>query len=155
MRPIHTAVVHCTATPEGKAFTVADIDRMHRARGWSGIGYHYLIGLNGETRVGRPIEKVGAHVQGHNTGSVGISYVGGIDARGKAKDTRTPEQKAALRVLLAQLVYKHGITKIVGHRDLSPDMNGDGKISPNEWTKSCPCFDAIPEYADLLDKRRF
>lgn len=155
MRPINLAVVHCTATPEGKPFTVADIDRMHRARGWSGIGYHFLIGLNGEIWTGRPIEKIGAHVQGHNTGSVGISYVGGVTASGKAKDTRTPAQKAALRELLGTLVLRHPIKRIVGHRDLSPDMNGDGKISSNEWTKQCPCFDAIPEYADLLGKRRF
>ncbi len=155
MRPIHTAVVHCTATPEGKPFTVADIDRMHRARGWAGIGYHFLILLDGTVAVGRPIDRVGAHVQGHNTGSVGIAYVGGVTASGKGKDTRTPAQKESLRRLLADLVAKHPIKRILGHRDLSPDMNRDGKISPSEWVKECPCFDAIPEYADLLGKRRF
>lgn len=155
MRPINLAVVHCTATPEGKPFTVADIRRMHLARGFSDIGYHYLIGLNGEIWTGRPIEKIGAHVKGHNTGSVGISYVGGVTASGKAKDTRTLAQKESLRKLLAELVAKYPITRIVGHRDLSPDMDGDGKIESFEWTKMCPCFDAIPEYADLLKSRRF
>lgn len=153
MRPIHTAVVHCTATREGVEFSVHAVRKMHLARGWSDIGYHFLIGLDGQIWSGRPIEKIGAHVQGHNTGSVGISYVGGIDAKGRAKDTRTAAQKESLRRLLADLVAKHPIRKIVGHRDLSPDMNGDGKISSNEWTKMCPCFDAIPEYADLLAGR--
>ncbi len=153
MRPINLVVVHCTATPEGKQFTVADIRRMHLARGFSDIGYHFLIGLNGEIWTGRPIEKIGAHVKGHNTGSVGISYVGGVTASGKAKDTRTTAQKSALRRLLADLVAKYPIKRILGHRDLSPDMNGDGRISSNEWTKECPCFNAIPEYSDLLGRR--
>lgn len=155
MRPIHTAVVHCTATPEGRSYTVAAIRKMHLARGFSDVGYHFLIDLDGTVLIGRPIEKVGAHVQGHNAGSVGISYIGGVTASGKAKDTRTAAQKESLRRLLADLVAKYPIKKIVGHRDLSPDMNRDGKVSPNEWVKECPCFNAIPEYADLLKARRF
>lgn len=153
MRSIHTAVVHCTATPEGRDYSVQTIRGWHKQRGWADIGYHFIVHLDGRVSLGRPITKIGAHVQGHNTGSVGIVYVGGVDATGKPKDTRTPAQKAALRRLLKDLVAECDITRICGHRDLSPDMNGDGKISPNEWTKACPCFDAIPEYADILSGR--
>ncbi|MBK3745065.1 N-acetylmuramoyl-L-alanine amidase [Paraburkholderia aspalathi] len=139
MRRIHTAVVHCTATPEGKDFSVATIRGWHKQLGWSDIGYHFIIQIDGRISPGRPIEKVGAHVAGHNAGSVGISYVGGVDTKGKSKDTRTPAQKSALRTLLADLVKKYGITKICGHHDLFAG-------------KDCPCFDAIPEYADLLGR---
>jgi N-acetylmuramoyl-L-alanine amidase len=123
---------------------------MHLKRGFNDIGYHFLVYLDGSVHAGRPIEKVGAHVAGHNTGTVGIAYVGGITASGAAKDTRTPAQKAALRSLLADLVHKYGIKHICGHRDFSPDKNHNGKVDSWERIKECPCFDAIPEYADLV-----
>lgn len=141
--------VHCTATVEGKEFHVKDIDKMHRARGFNGIGYHYLIALNGDVEIGRPHDTVGAHVQNYNSRSVGISYVGGVDANNKAKDTRTPAQKASMVALLASLKSKYPNAKILGHRDISPDKNGNGRVDPFERIKECPCFDAIPEYADL------
>ncbi|WP_448955702.1 N-acetylmuramoyl-L-alanine amidase [Labrys neptuniae] len=142
-------VVHCTATPEGKDFTAADIDRMHRQRGFTMIGYHYIIRLDGRVEPGRPENAVGAHVEGHNANSVGISYIGGVDAKGKAKDTRTAAQKSAMVRLLKELRIRYPNTKILGHRDFSPDLNGNGKVDPNERIKECPCFDAIPEYAAL------
>ncbi|WP_206734937.1 MULTISPECIES: peptidoglycan-binding protein [unclassified Bosea (in: a-proteobacteria)] len=96
-RPIDTIFIHCTATPEGKDYTVDDIRSWHKQRGFSDIGYHYVIYRDGRIMVGRPIGQVGAHVESHNTGSIGISYVGGVSADGKvAKDTRTPAQRSAL-----------------------------------------------------------
>lgn len=97
MRNINLIVVHCTATPEGRDVTVADIDRMHRARGWKKIGYHYVVYRDGSVHEGRPVAEVGAHVYGHNANSIGVVYVGGVSADGKTpKDTRTPAQRRAL-----------------------------------------------------------
>jgi hypothetical protein len=117
---------------------------MHKARGFSDIGYHYLIGLKGEVWEGRkPENSVGAHVQGYNSNTMGISYVGGLaSTNGAPKDTRTPEQLQAMAGLLRKLSAKYPKAVILGHRDLSEDKNRDGKITPNEWMKSCPCFDA-------------
>lgn len=138
MRPIDTAAVHCTATKEGLDYTVATIRSWHLQRGFADIGYHFVVHLDGTISIGRPISKIGAHVAGHNTGSIGIVYVGGLDKNGKPKDTRTPAQKAAIRKLLKELVSKYGIKIIKGHRDF-PGV-----------AKACPCFDAIPEYRDLV-----
>jgi len=138
-------VIHCTATPEGKEQTVASITAMHRARGWSTIGYHYLIGINGEEWVGRaPDTSVGAHVAGFNNTTLGVSYVGGVDKAGKPKDTRTAAQIKALEGLLGRLSAKYPKAVILGHRDLSPDKDGDGQVEPAEWIKVCPCFEAGP-----------
>ena len=154
MRPLHTIAVHCTATPEGNEYTVDTIRGWHRQLGWSDIGYHYIVHLDGKIDAGRPLDEIGAHVAGHNTGSIGISYIGGCSTDGKtAKDTRTAAQKAALRKLIGDLVRQYPTIRAVkGHRDFSPDKDGDGKITRREWNKECPCFDAIPEYADLLRK---
>ncbi len=146
-------VVHATATKEGVPVTVEEIDQWHKARGWKGIGYHYVVYLDGSVHQGRPEAEVGAHVAGWNADSIGIVYVGGLDKSGNPRDTRTWGQKTTLRFLLSNLVKKYPeVTEIVGHRDLSPDVDGDGVIEPFEWLKDCPCFDAIPEYEDLLNK---
>ncbi len=135
-------VVHCTASAFGVDLTAKDIDRMHRQRGFSAIGYNRLIRLDGTVEQGRPDDAVGAHVSGYNSIAIGISYVGGLDAKGKSKDTRTEAQKAAMVKLIAELLVKYPGAEVVGHRDLSPDKNGDGQITPDEWLKDCPCFDA-------------
>lgn len=151
MRTVKRIVVHTTATREGQPVTVEDIDEWHKDRGWKGIGYHHVVYLDGTVHEGRPEAEVGAHVFGHNADSIGIVYVGGLDKNGNPKDTRTYGQKVAMRFLLSKLVAKYPeVTEIVGHRDLSPDVDGDGIIEPFEWLKACPCFDAIPEYQDLL-----
>ncbi len=149
MRKITDIVLHCSATREGERVTVADIDRWHRARGFNGIGYHYVIYADGSIHEGRPLSKAGAHVAGHNATTVGICYVGGLDASGNPKDTRTPDQRAALFYLLQRLKEQFPKARICGHRDFSPDLNGNGTIEPCEYMKACPCFDAIPEYKDL------
>lgn len=149
MRKINYIVLHCSATKEGRKVTVSEIDTWHKERGFRKIGYHYVIYLDGTIHSGRDISEVGAHVSGHNADSIGICYVGGLDDVGNPKDTRTPEQRAAMLYLLEQLREKFPTAKICGHRDFSPDRNGNGTIEPTEYIKACPCFDAIPEYKNL------
>lgn len=146
MRTINLIVIHCSATVEGRPFTAADIKAMHtrpkpRGNGWSDIGYHHVIELDGKVVAGRREETAGAHVAGHNAASTGVCYIGGIGANGRPKDTRTPAQVRALEVIVRQLRARYPQARIRGHRDMSPDRNGDGKITSNEWLKDCPCFD--------------
>ena len=129
MRKIKYIVLHCSATKEGVPFGIEEID--------------------GTIRKGRDIAEIGAHVAGSNANSIGICYVGGLDADGKPKDTRTEEQKASMFYLLQQLREQFPDAMICGHRDFSPDLNGNGIIEPWEWMKACPCFDAIDEYQSL------
>jgi hypothetical protein len=98
---------------------------------------------------GRDLREIGAHVKGYNSISVGVCYVGGLDKNYKEKDTRTPEQKETLKWLIGELKHRLNISKVQGHRDYSPDTNNNGVIEEFEWIKSCPCFDAIPEYKDI------
>ena len=138
-RDIDEIINHCTATREGVYVDVPMVRQWHLDRGWSDIGYHFLIGLNGEVWFGRDLNRTGAHVKGHNTGTIGISYVGGLDSAGRSKDTRTDAQKGALVELQTLLVNKiPSIKKISGHRDYA--------------AKDCPCYDAS-EYEYLLDRK--
>lgn len=145
-REITDIVLHCTASREGVPLTVEDIRRIHKANGWSDIGYHYVIDLDGNRHPGRDVDISGAHVSGHNAHSIGVVYVGGLDKDGKPKDTRTEAQKAALLLLLMDLRKLYPKARIRGHRDFSKDLNGNGIIEPREWIKACPCFDAATEY---------
>ena len=137
MRKINKIIIHCTATPEGREHNVADIRRWHLKRGFSDIGYHYLIHINGKIEIGRPLHRIGAHTSGENTGSIGVCYVGGMDKdMKKAKDTRTQAQKDSLVKLLHELIYKY-----------NKDMTIHGH---NEFAnKACPSFNAQQEYANL------
>ena len=133
-RRIDEIIIHCTATPEGKDYTVDDIRRWHKQQGWSDIGYHYVIYRDSTVAIGRDVDLVGAHCQGHNAHSIGICYVGGVDVNGRAsKDTRTDLQKAALLSLLVDLRKIYPYAKIYGHRDF-------------DARKACPSFDAQYEY---------
>lgn len=137
-RPFDTIIIHCTATKAGRAVHVDDVRKWHQAQGWDDIGYHYLIALDGTIEVGRSIDVMGAHCRGHNYGSVGICYVGGLDQDGKPADTRTPVQKESLarliwRLSLEAVVNGWGLPKVRGHRDYTKG-------------KACPCFDARKEY---------
>lgn len=149
MRTIRHIVLHCSATPAGRRVTAEEIDRWHRARGFRKIGYHYIVYLDGSIVAGRPTEEPGAHVSGHNADTIGICYVGGTDASGRPADTRTERQKASLVFLLQQLHALFPQAGICGHRDFSPDRNGDGIVEPDEWIKACPSFDARSEYEAL------
>lgn len=135
-RTIKEIIVHCTATPEGRIETVQSIRNMHKAKGWSDIGYHYLIGLNGECWEGRNVNLIGAHCEGHNSNSIGVCYVGGVDKKMQSKDTRTEKQKDALVALLKDLRKLYPNAKIYGHHDFNKG-------------KSCPCFDAKNEYKNI------
>ena len=145
MRDINLIVIHCTATKGGIDYNVKHIRGMHLARGFNDIGYHFLIHLDGEIERGRPWDKMGAHAKGYNSDSIGIAYVGGVDKEGKAKDTRTTAQIHALRASVGIIKAQYPMVRVVGHRDLSVDLNGDGVISKNEWMKQCPSFDVKTE----------
>ena len=153
MRDITKAIIHCSATKEGVDLDVEDIRKMHKKRGWSDIGYHFLIKLDGTIEKGRPISIMGAHVRGHNKDSVGIVYIGGLDEKGKAKDTRTTAQQSSLLSLLNSIAMIFPIKEIKGHRDYSKDLDGDGVVESHEWMKQCPCFDAQDEYKFLLNNK--
>ena len=145
MRKIDLIVIHCSATRSNVHLSPERLDAMHRKRGFRCCGYHFYITRDGLVHAMRPVEEVGAHAYGFNAASIGICYEGGLDPQGKPCDTRTSEQKDMLRSLVARLKMEFGIRRVVGHRDLSPDLNGDGMISPEEWIKVCPCFDVAAE----------
>ena len=141
MRNIDSIIVHCSATKAGQDFTAADIDCWHRERGFNGIGYHYVVRLDGKLEKGRDVSLAGAHCKGWNERSVGICYIGGLDANGRPADTRTNAQKRVLYQIIMDLQREYNILQVLGHRDTSPDLNGDGVIEPYEYVKVCPCFD--------------
>ena len=148
-RTINEIIIHCSATKEGEDYSVADITKWHKRRGFTTIGYHYVVYRDGSVHEGRNINISGAHCSGHNTRSIGICYIGGLAQDGKTKDTRTEKQKKALLALLKDLKKLYPKAKIIGHRDTSPDRNGNGIIEPFEWIKGCPCFDAKTEYKNI------
>lgn len=157
MNKIDSIIIHCSATKADKDFRAKDIDRMHKQRGFNQIGYHYIIDLDGTIETGRPLNKYGAHCNtkgfsnsSYNKHSVGICYIGGLDKNGKPADTRTDAQKEALHQLVAELCTKYQILEILGHRDTSPDLDGDGEVEPHEWIKHCPCFDVGEEFPNFL-----
>jgi len=162
-RTINAIIIHCAATPNGKPFSVADIDSMHKVRGFKRnsqaarnfnptlkhIGYHFFICVDGEVQSGRNIEEIGAHVQGSNAKSIGICMAG--------TDKFSHEQWKSLRNLIIDLAgqirgkicatangalnsFNDMSISILGHRNYSPDLNGDGQITRNEWIKTCPGF---------------
>ena len=137
MKEVLYLVVHCSCTKPNQPWTVDDIDRCHRAKNWAMIGYHWVIYKDGSIHKGRDEKYAGAHVRHYNDHAIGICYIGGMDAKGRYADTRTPEQKAALWYLLKDLKQSYPNAKIVGHRDF-----------PNV-AKKCPCYSPQTEYASL------
>jgi len=126
-RRIDKIILHCTATPEGKDYTVEQIRQCHLARKFNDIGYHIVIYRDGSVHMGRPINMVGAHCTGQNTNSIGVAYVGGCTADGKTpKDTRTPEQRKALREVVAKLQQEYPGATVHGHYEFA--------------NKACPSF---------------
>ena len=149
MRIINLIVVHCSATREDRTLSPEELDLMHRRRGFHGTGYHYYIRKDGMVHLTRPLERIGAHARGFNRTSIGICYEGGLDCRGRPADTRTPAQRATLRQLIGQLQEQFPGCRVCGHRDLSPDLNGNGEIEPEEWIKQCPCFEVAKEFEEF------
>ena len=135
MRKINKIIVHCSATKEGNNVTASTIDQWHKDRGWRCIGYHYVVALDGTIEYGRSIYETGAHVKNQNEGSIGVCYIGGLGSSMEAKDTRTPEQKESLLLLLKTLKKMHPAATIHGHNEFS--------------TKACPCFNANEEYCNI------
>ena len=137
MRTITLIVVHCSAVRPEQTSSAKQIDEWHRDRGFqNGIGYHFVVRRDGSIELGRPLEMIGAHVVNHNKYSIGICYEGGLNSAGETEDTRTPEQKQALREKLEELHQMFPKALIVGHRDLNP-------------SKDCPCYEVMTEYRDL------
>ena len=131
---ITSIVVHCSDTPKGKSFTAKDIDLWHKERGWTKIGYHFVVLLDGKIEEGRAIIEVGAHAEGYNQNAIGVCYIGGANG----EDTRTEAQKKALLALIKDLKAKYpSIKQVLGHKDTGS-------------TKACPCFDAKSEYLKLV-----
>lgn len=124
-------VLHCSATRPVQDIGVSEIRKWHKDKGWTDIGYHFVIRRDGRVEKGRPVGEIGAHVAGHNHYSVGICLVGGIDNDSfQPQDNFTRAQWSALKALIKDLRLKYPNTKIVGHRDF-PGVN-----------KACPCFEA-------------
>lgn len=133
MRDINEIIIHCSATPEGRDVSVADINYWHKQRGFNSIGYHFVIYLDGSVHTGRPIEQIGAHCLSHNNHSIGICYIGGLTKNGKSpKDTRTEAQKTALVKLVADLRASFPKASVHGHCEYT--------------AKACPCFDVKMEF---------
>ena len=149
MRTITMIVLHCSGTRTTQRYSFQQCREDHLQKGWKDIGYHYYITRDGQIHEGRPLAQKGAHCKGHNRHSIGICYEGGLDAAGTPCDTRTKAQRRSLRALLTRLHNQFPNAIIFGHRDLSPDVDGDGHIEPEEWMKSCPCFDVLMDYEDL------
>ena len=155
MAKLKYLVIHCTATPEGREVSSADIRRWHTSpasaggRGWKQVGYTDLFKLDGsvERLVSNNEDanvdpwEITNGVKGFNSISRHVVYAGGVDKTGKTKDTRTEAQKKALKEYVLDFHRRFPDVKIVGHRDLSPDKNGNGIIEPSEWIKACPSFD--------------
>ena len=137
MRTINKIILHCAATPEGRHVSVDTIRRWHLERGWSDIGYHFVIYLDGTIVPGRPVERSGAHTKGLNANSIGICYVGGVDATGRAKDTRTQAQLDSMERLISDLFEEYPNATLHGHNEFA--------------AKACPSFDVQEQYGYLID----
>lgn len=136
MRKITEIIIHCSATPEGRDFTVEQIRRWHLQRGFRDIGYHFVIYRDGTIHSGRPVAQAGAHCLGHNANSIGVCYVGGVGIDGKTpKDTRTEAQKRSLKALIERLHRLYPGATLHGHCEYAK--------------KACPSFD-VKEYQYIM-----
>jgi N-acetylmuramoyl-L-alanine amidase len=127
MRKINKIILHCSATPEGKDYTVEQIREWHvKGNGWKDIGYHFVIYRDGSIHTGRPVEQVGAHCKGHNANSIGVCYIGGITEDNVPKDTRTDAQKKAMREFVKTLQSQYPGATVHCHNEFA--------------NKACPSF---------------
>ena len=146
-------VIHCSAGPAAQR--ARDIVAYHLrpqaqgGRGWSVAGYHYIIEADGTVVPVVAEDRVANGAAGYNADSIHVCYTGGVDASGRPADTRTDAQKRALRALVADIRRRRPeIRRVVGHRDLSPDRNGNGRVDKWEWIKACPSFEVSAEFPD-------
>lgn len=147
MRTIKYIAVHCTAGNQEQ--TIEALRAEFKRKGWKTPGYHYVVKSDGSIVQMHPDDRASNGVKGYNSVTINVAYIGGIDAQGNGVDNRTEAQKKSLVGLLKILKKKYPKAVIQGHRDFSPDLNGNGKIEKNEWIKLCPCFNAKEEYANL------
>ena len=150
MRTINRIFVHCTATSQ--SISIRRIQQSWRNMGWKSPGFHYIIEADGRITQLLDESRCANGVKGYNANSIHVAYIGGIEhisGKWKPVDTRTDAQKASLISLLRELRRRYPDAKILGHRDISPDKNGNGKVDAWERIRECPCFDAIPEYISL------
>lgn len=151
MRKIDKIFVHCTATPQDA--TIGSIQSYWKnVLKWKNPGYHKIVFPDGNIYVLASDYAICNGVAGHNSTSLHVSYVGGIDSKGNGVDNRTEAQKKALKTILEDWGKKYPNAYILGHRDISPDKNKNGKIEPFEYIKMCPSFNAIPEYLYITKK---
>lgn len=130
----------------GQGFHGRRFGGVPRRRGFNGVGYYFYIRKNDSTKTTREIERIGAHTKGHNLNSIGICYEGSLDYHNRPADTRTEWQIHSMHVLILTLLRDYLGCRICGHRDLSPDLNGNGEIELEEWAKACPCFEVKAEW---------
>ncbi len=133
-------VWHCSATPPSQDIGSAQIDIMHKARGWDGIGYHLVIRRDGGVEVGEDLKRWGAHVKGINPVSVGVCLIGGVDEDFNSENNFTDEQWQAAKHVYEFLTLLYKNASHCGHRDFSADTNRDGRVQRQEFMKDCPCF---------------
>lgn len=147
-------VVHCSATKPSMNITINTVREWHIAKGWGDVGYHFFIRRDGTIESGRHPDDIGAHVAGRNTDSVSLCMAGGLDDFGASfinrPDLFTPAQWRAAKSLVAVLKQMYPAAQVLGHRDLSPDLNNDGKITPSEYLKTCPGFSAATELGGYI-----
>lgn len=139
---------HCSATPPSMDIGCCDIRRWHvEERCWSDIGYHRVIKRDGTIEKGRRLQNQGAHALDHNRDSIGVCLVGGIDEDGNSVMNFTEAQEQSMFELKAMIDRKYPDIEHLGHRDVSPDLDGDGVVEEHEWLKDCPCFDVRAVFA--------
>ena len=143
MRQVNAIVVHGAWTKPGVDVGVEEVREWHRDRGFDDVGYHYIIRRDGTIENGRPVEKQGAHVKGHNSDTIGVCLIGGRDSKGRHTDgldefqqqevlwefNYTKAQIDAMVGLVDKLKAAHSVTEVLGHRDYQG------------VTKRCPGFD--------------
>lgn len=151
MRKITRIFVHCTASWQGTT-SVESLNKEFKNKGWVNPGYHYVVFPDGKVVQMLDEDKVSNGVKGYNANSINVAWVGGINkVNGQivSTDNRTEIQKLQLFDILTKLKLKYRDAIIMGHRDISPDLNHNGVVDPWERIKECPCFDAMEEYMDV------
>jgi len=132
-RKITSVGVHCSFSPQGRGDDVHTIDRWHLENGWAGIGYHYVVLEDGTILKGRWVDYPGGHVKDHNSDTIGICRMGGMNSEGYAVYDATPKQIEAIqkltRLLISLKMYKLSTNDILGHNEY-PDVS-----------KLCPLMD--------------